>query len=163
VGQPEHARREREQHRCGGTYEPEERSVATLPQVFALAEAIQPRYRLAVLLDTFASLRFGELMGLQRRHLLVEGGQIAQAAIQPNSGRTFDGDPKERSNRTLTLPHFLTEEIEHHLGTYVGRSPNAYVFLGPKEGARRAPTSTASGTRRGCRSGSTRRACAGIS
>ena len=50
-------------------------------------------------------------------------------------GRTFDGDPTARSNRTLTLPDFLTEEIEHHLHTYVARSPNAYVFLGPK-GAR---------------------------
>jgi integrase len=122
--------------KAAGTYEPEERQVATLPQVFALAEAIQPRYRLAVLLATFASLRFGEIMGLQRRHLLVENGQvrIAQAAIQPNSGRTFDGDPKARSNRTLTLPGFLTGEIEHHLRTYVGRSPNAYVFLGPKGG-----------------------------
>jgi hypothetical protein len=61
--------------------------------------------------------------------------RIAQAAIQPNHGQTFDGDPKARSNRTLTLPDFMLDEIEHHLRTYVGRSPNAYVFLGPK-GAR---------------------------
>ena len=35
----------------------------------------------------------------------------------------------------MTLPDFMADEIEHHLRTYVGRSPNAYVFLGPK-GAR---------------------------
>jgi integrase len=90
-----------------------------------------------VLLATFASLRYGEIIGLQRRHMLVEDGRIriAQAAIQPNHGQTFDGDPKARSNRTLTLPDFMADEIEHHLRTYVERSPNAYVFLGPK-GAR---------------------------
>jgi integrase len=58
-----------------GTYESDERPVATLAQVFELAEAIQPRYRLAVLLATFASLRYGEIIGLQRRHRLVEDGR----------------------------------------------------------------------------------------
>ncbi len=44
-------------------HESNERPVATLEQVFALAETIQPRYRLAVLLATFTSLRYGEIMG----------------------------------------------------------------------------------------------------
>jgi integrase len=92
--------------------------------VFELAEAIQPRYRLAALL----------------RHLLVEDGsvRIAHAASRPNHGQTFDGDPKARSNRTLTLPDFMLDEIEHHLRTYVGRSPNAYLLLGTKGAPTRA-------------------------
>jgi integrase len=120
-----------------GTYEPGERPTATLAEVFELADAIQSRYRLVVLLATFTSLRYGEIMGLRRRHFELERGrvQIAKAAIQTDDGRTFDGDPKARSGRTLSLPEFLVPEIETHLATFVGRSPNALLFLGPK-GAR---------------------------
>jgi integrase len=123
--------------RGAGSYEPDERPTVDISVVFALADVIQPRYRLAVLLATFASLRYGEIIGLQRRHLLVRDGKVrvAQQAIQTNDGRTFDGDPKARSIRTVTLPDFMTAEVEDHLRRYVGRSPNAYVFLGPK-GAR---------------------------
>lgn len=120
-----------------GKYDPDERAVATLEQVFDLADAIQPRYRLVVLLATFTSLRYGEIMGLCRRHLLLSDGrvQIAQAAIQTDDGKTVDGDPKAKSGRTLSLPEFLIPEIEAHLRAFVGRAPGAYVFLGPK-GAR---------------------------
>ncbi len=41
-----------------------ERPIATIAQVFALADAIDPRYRLALLLATFGGLRLGELLGL---------------------------------------------------------------------------------------------------
>jgi site-specific recombinase XerD len=44
----------------------DERPTATLDQVLAIAQAIQPRYRLLVLLATFAQLRFGELVALRR-------------------------------------------------------------------------------------------------
>lgn len=50
-----------------GQHESDERTVATLEQVFALAETIQPRYRLVVLLATFTSLRYGEIMGATPR------------------------------------------------------------------------------------------------
>jgi integrase len=120
-----------------GTYEPDERPTATLAEVFELADTIQPRYRLAVLLATFTSLRYGEIMGLQRRHFVLDQNRvrIAQAAIQTDDGHTFDGDPKARSHRTLSLPEFLVPEIQAHLDEFVGKSPNAIVFLGPK-GAR---------------------------
>jgi integrase len=118
-----------------GTYEPDERPTATLAQVFELADAIQPRYRLVVLLATFTSLRYGEIMGLRRRHLMLANGKvtIAKAAIQTDDGRTFDGDPKARSGWTLSLPAFLIPEIEAHLDEFVGESPNAVVFLSPKK------------------------------
>jgi integrase len=123
--------------RGAGTYEPDERPTIELDVVFALADAIEPRYRLVVLLATFGSLRFGEIIGLQRRHLSVADGKvrIAQQAVQTNDGRMFDGDPKARSHRTVTLPDFMTVEVEEHLRRYVGRRADSYVVLGPK-GAR---------------------------
>ena len=47
----------------------EERPTATLDQVFGIAEAIQPRYRLMILLAAFAQLRFGELVALRRNNI----------------------------------------------------------------------------------------------
>src|SRR5215831_17087886 len=43
-----------------------ERTVLSVPQVFALAEVVEPRYRALVLLATFTSLRWGELCALRR-------------------------------------------------------------------------------------------------
>ena len=46
-----------------------ERPVLSVPEVYRLAEAIEPRYRALVLLATFGNLRWGELAGLRRRNL----------------------------------------------------------------------------------------------
>jgi hypothetical protein len=43
-----------------------ERPVLTIAQVYALADAIGPRYRALILLACFCGLRWGELAGLQR-------------------------------------------------------------------------------------------------
>lgn len=122
-----------------GQHESDERRVATLEQVFALAEAIQPRYRLVVLLATFTSLRYGEIMGLRRGGFTLGDRKVKidRAHIQPDTGPTFDGDPKTNSGRTVSLPAFLVPEVEAHLAEFVGPAPDAYVFLGPK-GARPA-------------------------
>ena len=122
-----------------GQHESAERSVATLAQVFALAEAIQPRYRLVVLLATFTSLRYGEIMGLRRDSFALAERRVKVefAHVQPDAGPTFDGTPKANSGRTVSLPAFLVPEVEAHLTEFVGRSPEAYVFVGPK-GARPA-------------------------
>ena len=122
-----------------GQHESDERMVATLEQVFALAEAIQPRYRLVVLLATFTSLRYGEIMGVRRDDFALAHRKVKidRAHIQPDAGPTFDGDPKANSGRTVSLPAFLVPEVEAHLAEFVGRAPDAYVFLGPM-GARPA-------------------------
>jgi len=46
-----------------------ERPVLTIPEVFALAEVIDPRYGALVLLGTFGSLRWGELAALRRKDI----------------------------------------------------------------------------------------------
>jgi len=48
---------------------PAERPVASIEQVFELADAIEPSFRAMVLLATFCGLRLGELRALRRRHL----------------------------------------------------------------------------------------------
>jgi integrase len=46
-----------------------ERPVLSVPEIYRLADAIEPRYRALVLLATFGNLRWGELAGLRRRNL----------------------------------------------------------------------------------------------
>lgn len=92
-----------------------------------------------VLLATFTSLRYGEIMGLRRGDFALDERlvKIDRAAIQPDSGDTFDADPKSRSGRTVSLPAFLVPAVQAHLAEFVARPATTYVFLGPK-GARPA-------------------------
>ncbi|MEV4016658.1 hypothetical protein AB0J35_39785 [Nonomuraea angiospora] len=53
-----------------------ERPVLTMKQVFVLVDAIDPRFRMLILLATFGSLRWGELAALQRRNVDLEAGTI---------------------------------------------------------------------------------------
>lgn len=49
----------------GAGVEPcEERSIPSVAEVYALADAVAPRYRALVLLAAFGGLRRGELLGL---------------------------------------------------------------------------------------------------
>lgn len=115
-----------------------ERPTATIEQALTAADKIQPRYRLMVLLATFASLRFAEMVGLQRgdldlRKLVVH---VRRQAVQPDHGGIFEDDPKsERGKRPITVPSFLAPEIRAHLDRYVKPEEDAWVFLGAK-GAR---------------------------
>lgn len=115
-----------------------ERPTATIRQAMTAADRIQPRYRLVVLLATFASLRFAEMMGLQRGDFDLEKGvvHVRRQAVQPDHGDIFEDDPKsEKSKRPVTVPSFLVPEIQAHLDKYVKPQADAWVFLGAK-GAR---------------------------
>lgn len=53
----------------GGVERAEERPVPSIAQVYALADAVPPRYRVLVLMAAFGGLRPGELFGLTRRDI----------------------------------------------------------------------------------------------
>jgi integrase len=53
-----------------------ERPVLTVTQVYALADAIGPRYRAMVLLAAFGSLRWGELAALRRSDIATDARTI---------------------------------------------------------------------------------------
>lgn len=115
-----------------------ERPIATIEQALAAADEIRPRYRLVVLLATFASLRFAEMIGLQRGDIDLEKGvvHVRRQAVQPDHGDIFEDDPKsDAGKRRVAVPSFLVPEIKAHLTTYVGMEDDAWVFLGP-QGAR---------------------------
>jgi integrase len=82
--------------KAAGQDKAHQRFALTIDQVFAVADAIQLRYRLLVLLGALTSLRFGEFAALRRRDVDPDGGELrvrrSQAELQ--HGRTIIKDPK---------------------------------------------------------------------
>lgn len=114
-----------------------ERPTATLDQVFALAEAIQPRYRLLVLLAAFAQLRFGELVALRRDSIDLDRMElrVKRATVELEDGTQLDGDPKsEAGKRPISLPSGLRGDIADHLERFAQPGADGRLFVGPQGG-----------------------------
>jgi integrase len=115
----------------------DERPTATLDQVFAIAERIQPRYRLMILLAAFAQLRFGELIALRRACIKVDTMElrVEQATAEMQDGTQADGDPKsEAGKRPISLPSGLRGDVEIHLERYAQPGRDGRLFVGPLGG-----------------------------
>ncbi len=114
-----------------------ERPTATIAQVYAIADAVDPRYRMLVLLATFTSLRLGELAALTRRRVDLDTGliTISEAASELNDGtRTLDAPKTPASHRIVAVPPALLGELRTHLGRYSERGRDGHVFVGPLGG-----------------------------
>lgn len=120
-----------------GAYNPDERPIVTLDQVFAIARAIQPRYRLLVLLATFAQLRFGELVALRRDSIDLDAMElrVRKATAELQDGSQLDVDPKSRAGkRPISLPAALRTDIEWHLEHFAQPGRTGRLFVGPQGG-----------------------------
>ncbi|WP_406309986.1 tyrosine-type recombinase/integrase [Streptomyces sp. NBC_00623] len=118
-------------------YDVPERPVLTVAEVYAVADAMAPRYRLLVLLAAFTTLRFGELASLRRRDIDTAGRvvlvQRAQAEMQ--DGKLFDKAPKSAAGvRPVAFPDEILADVIDHLERYAGAGRDGHVFLGPQGG-----------------------------
>ena len=116
-----------------GIERPEEREVATVEQVFALADAIAAPFRAMVLTATFTGLRLGELRALSRRHLdLLHGTVSVVAQLQElASGEIVIGPPKsDAGRRTVAIPSAIVPELEAHVARWAAAGPDGLVFCG---------------------------------
>jgi integrase len=112
-----------------------ERPVLTIRQVFDLADAIESRYRVLILLAAFGSLRWGELAALRRHHIdLVSGTlRVEVAVVELIDGSFVTGPPKsEAGKRIVAMPPFLLPEIAAHLEQFTQPGADSLVFVGPK-------------------------------
>ncbi|MFF9013441.1 tyrosine-type recombinase/integrase [Streptomyces sp. NPDC014870] len=129
--------------RGAGREDADERPVATVEQVFALAEAIGIRWRLMVLLGAFASMRPEELAELRRADIDLDAGavRVRRAAPELNTGRRVIGDPKSRAGkREIMLPGFILLDVRRHLEWFAQDGPDGLVFVGEKGAALRGTT-----------------------
>jgi integrase len=95
-----------------------ERPLLTAPQVLDLADAIEPRYRVAVLLAAFGGLRAGELFALRVRHVDEVHATVkveAQAQRLKGIGRVLRDTKSAAGRRTVTLPAAVVAEVAAHV------------------------------------------------
>lgn len=117
-----------------GTEVSSERPILTPAEVARLAEVIERRYRLVVLLAVYASLRWGELMGLRRSDIDLEAMTLTVCrSVSEVGGRLVVKGPKSRAGlRTIALPSGLREDIQQHLDVYAEEGPEGRLFVGKR-------------------------------
>lgn len=123
------------QVRGAGQEHSPERKPPTTEQVTKLAEAIDERYKLLVLLAAWATLRWGEAIGLRRRDFDLLHGTVTvdEQLVQLDGGKLEVGEPKTAAGiRTVAIPPHLLSDVKAHLEKFVSADPDAWVFLGPK-------------------------------
>jgi integrase len=111
-----------------------ERPVLTIGQVYALADAIGPRYRTLILLACFCGLRWGELAGLQRADIDCDSKtvRIARQLCEVAGRQPFLAPPKsDAGKRTVSMPSLIVADVRSHLDAFTQPEANALVFTSP--------------------------------
>ncbi|MGW9078319.1 tyrosine-type recombinase/integrase [Streptomyces kronopolitis] len=121
--------------RGAGREEADERPVATVGEVFDLADVIGLRWRLMILLGAFASMRPEELAELRRKDVDLDGGSVwvKRAAPELTTGKRVVGNPKSRAGkREIVLPPFVLTDLRQHLDWFAEPGPEGLVFVGER-------------------------------
>lgn len=117
-----------------GTEDAPERPTIEPAQVWALADAVEPRRRLLVLLAGFCGLRLGEALGLtaDRVDLLHGTLRIDRQLQELRPGcRPVLTEPKTAAGRRIVrLPATVAGEAEKHLARWAGPAPERFLFVG---------------------------------
>jgi integrase len=112
-----------------------ERPVATIPQVFALADAVPSTFRALILAAAFTGLRWGELIALRRADVDLDARtlSVARRLAELDDGTFHLGPTKSTAGfRTVAIPSVLLPELRRHLADLVGSHPEALIFKGEK-------------------------------
>jgi integrase len=109
---------------------------ATMAQVAALADAIDPRYRALILVAAYGGLRWGELVGLRVKRVDLLHGRVTVAEqVAEVNGQLIPGPPKtEAGRRTVTLPAVAAVALAEHLADFAEPGPEGLVFPAPQGG-----------------------------
>jgi integrase len=101
-------------------------------EVEALASAILPRYRAAVLVMAYAGLRVGEVGALTISNVnLLKREVRVVAGVARAGGRLIVAAPKTPAGRRIVpLPQFLAQEMREHVERF-GLAPDGRVFHTP--------------------------------
>ena len=111
-----------------------ERPVLNIAEVYALADAIDQRYRALVLLGTFASLRWAELAALRPRDIDLAACtiRVERQLIEQLGGGSAFGPPKSRAGRrTVPFSDLIKAELTAHLERLDPADDETLVFTSP--------------------------------
>ena len=131
----------------GSFRKPSRKTVEPLPIeiVEAFADAIEPRCRLAVLLAGYCGLRGGRSEGIRLQDVRVrdrDGNLVpnptlrVEQAVRTVRGHAEIAEPKtEASRRPVSVPRFLVEEIDRHIGEF-GTTEDGRLFESVRNGGK---------------------------
>ena len=118
-----------------GQEESAERPTLTISEVYALADAIRPRYRALFLLATFTSVRWAELAARRARDIDLDACtiRVERQLIEQQGGGSAFGPPKSKAGkRTVPFHAMLRAELRQHLDEHVpDDQADALVFSSP--------------------------------
>jgi integrase len=112
-----------------------ERPVATVLQVFSLADEMPARFRALILAAAFTGLRWGELIALRRCDLDVRAQTVSvpRRIAELQSGQMVAGPTKSPAGvRVVALPGLIMPDLRLHLDEFVGDSREASIFTGER-------------------------------
>jgi len=112
-----------------------ERPILSIAEVYALADAIEPRFRALVLLTVFANLRWGEAVALRRKDLDLDARmvRIERTLVEVAGSPLHFGPPKTDAGvRKLPVPEVIVDELRAHLEQYAQDGEGGFVFVGAK-------------------------------
>lgn len=114
------------------------RPVASIAQVYALADAVPARFRALLLLGAFTSLRWGELVNLRRTSVDVAAAvvEVARTLTERDDGTLDDGGStkSDAGRRTVSIPELVLPDLTAHLAEFTGPAADTFVFLGSNGG-----------------------------
>ena len=116
----------------GGTDRVADRRIPNVDQVAALTQSMPERYRAAVLLAAWGTLRRGEVLGLNRDDVdLKDGTVLVERSLHEFYDGTLQlGPTKNGDSRRVYLPSSLLPALEQHLRHFVGPESDAPLFVG---------------------------------
>ena len=117
-----------------GTERLPEMRCATVEEVAAIAQAVEPRWQALILLAAYSGLRWGELAGLRRHYLdpLHKSVRVVEQCTEVN-GHFVWGPPKTSAGRrTVALPQFICDVMVEHLGRWSEPGIDGLVFVMPE-------------------------------
>lgn len=114
----------------GGTERVAERKFPATEQVLSIVEATPPRSRAFVVTAAFMGLRFGELAGLQRRHInpMHKTLKVEQQLVEVADKLQLRPPKTSAGRRTLRIPEEVLRVLEAHLTEFCQPGPDAFVF-----------------------------------
>lgn len=107
-------------------------TVGTLAELDAITDAMPGRYRAMVQLAAWCALRFGELIELRRRDVIIKDGtmiiSVTRGAVRTEDGYKVGPPKSEAGVRTVHVPPHIVPMIAAHLLEHVQPGQQALLF-----------------------------------
>jgi len=118
---------------AGKPPKPREVEALTPAELETVAAKAPERYRVAVPLTAWCGLRFGELIELRRKDVVVSGDRtvlkIRRAATRVDKEGLMVGRPKTDAGiRDVTVPPHVADMLKAHMAKHTGAGPEALLF-----------------------------------